>query len=211
MSAFTVFAQQPASATKKYNDAESKLILNDLQTKLYSYASISIDFVFQSEKDNKIIDEMRGSIKVKGSKYILFTPAQQIYCDGNTVWNFLPEQKEVNLSNYSEEDDNQMINPLSLVKNYAQHYKSNFIKENINKGVVEQIIDLTPLKSSSLYRVRLVIDKNKKQILRIVLHEKDGMQYTYVVAKFQVNQPMEDKNFVFDKSKHPEVEVIDMR
>ena len=211
MVAVTAFAQQSAEGSKKYNDAESNAILKDLQVKLNSYSSIVIDFVLQSEKDSKITDEMRGNIKVKGTKYMLSTQIQQVYCDGATVWNYLPEQKEVNIAYYSEEDDSQMINPLALVKNYTKQYKSNFIKESYNKGVLEQIIDLTPLKASSLYKVRLVIDKNKKQILRIVLHDKDGTQYTYVVAKFQTNLPIEDKNFVFDTAKHADVEVIDMR
>ena len=206
-----VFAQSGPMVTKKFNDPESSKILKDLETALNSYSSISIDFAFQSEKNDKITDEMQGSIKIKGSKYVLSTSMQRVYCDGVTVWNYLPEQKEVNVSKYSEGDDSQMINPLYLVKNYAQQYKSNFIKEGLNKGVLEQMIDLTPLKASSLYRVRLVIDKNKKQIIRISIYEKDGTQYTYVVTKFQANQPIDDKSFVFDVSKHPDVEVIDMR
>ena len=209
--AVTVFAQHPPTTTKKFNDAESTAILKDLLQKLNSYTSISIDFAFQSEKNDKIIDDMQGSIKVKGTKYVLFTKTQQVFCNGVTVWNYLPEQKEVSVSDYSEDDDSQIVNPLNLVKNYAKHYKSIFIKEAINKGITEQIIDITPLKASSLYKIRLTIDKNKKQILRITIYEKDGTQYTYVVTKFQTNQALEDKKFEFDTTTHPDVEVVDMR
>jgi len=208
----SLFAQQQTPmTTKKFNDAESTKILNDLQAKLKSYATVSIEFAFQSEKNDKITDDMQGSIKVKGTKYVLTTKTQQVYCDGVTVWNYLPEQKEVSVSGYSEEDDSQMINPLSLVKNYAKQYKSNFVKETLNKGIMEQIIDLTPLKASSLYKVRLVINKDKKQIIRIIIYEKDGTQYTYAVTTFQPNLPIDDKFFVFDAAKFPNVEVIDMR
>jgi len=209
--AINASAQQKPMTTKKFNDPEAAKILNELQEKLNACSTISIEFAFQSEKNEKITDEMRGSIKVKGNKYVLQTPIQQVFCDGISVWNYLPEQKEVNLSNYSEVDDAQMINPLSLVKNYAKQYKSNFILESVNKGVLEQIIDLTPLKPNSLFKIRLVIDKNKKQIIRMILYEKDNTQYTYLVTKFQVNQPIEDKSFVFDAAKHAGVEVIDMR
>ena len=202
--------QQPMT-TKKFHDAEAEKVLKELQTKLNSYANVLIEFAFQSEKDDKIIDEMRGSISVKGTRYVLTTPMLQIYCNGVTVWSYLPEQKEVTVSDYSEDDDSQMMNPLSLVKNYAKHYRSNFIKEGLNKGVMEQIIDLTPLKASSLLKVRLVIDKNKKQIIRIILYEKDGMRYTYAITKFLTNQPIDDKKFTFDTAANPNVEVIDMR
>jgi len=208
----SLFAQQQTPmTTKKFNDEESTKILNDLQAKLKSYSTVSIEFAFQSEKNDKITDDMQGSIKVKGTKYVLTTKTQQVYCDGVTVWNYLPEQKEVSVSDYSEEDDSQMINPLSLVKNYAKQYKSNFVKETLNKGIMEQIIDLTPLKASSLYKIRLVIDKSKKQIIRITIYEKDGTKYTYAVTKFQPNLPIDDKFFVFDRAKFPDVEVIDMR
>ena len=202
---------QPQAVSRKHNDPEAIAILDDLQKKLNAYTSISIDFAFQSEKNDKIDEEMQGSIKVKGAKYMLSTKMQKVYCDGVTVWNFLPEQKEVTVSDYSEEENSQVINPLSLVKNYAKDYKASFVKENLNKGVWEQIIDLTPLKSSALYKIRLVIDKNKKQIIRISLYEKDGTQYTYLVTKFLTNQALEDKHFVFDAAKYSDVEVIDMR
>jgi len=197
--------------TKKFHDSESEKILKELQTKLNSCSTVLIEFVFQSEKNDKIIDEMRGSLSVKGVKYTLATKTQLIYCNGVTIWNYMPEQKEVTVSDYSQNDDSQIINPLNLIKNYAQHYKSDFIKESLNKGVMEQIIDLTPLKASSFYKIRLVIDKNKKQIIRLTLYEKDGMQYTYAITKFLANQPMEDKKFTFDTVLYPGVEVIDMR
>ncbi len=204
-----VCAQQPA--TRKYQDTESVAILQELKKKLASYSTISIDFTFRSEKNEKLIDEIKGSTLIKGDKYILKTNQQQIYCDGTNLWNYLPEQKEVTVSLYDKEDDSQMMNPLTMIQSYEKLYKSDFIRETIEKSILIQVIDLTPVKPSSYYKVRLILDKNKKQIIRFTVYEKDGMQYTYVVNKFEVNQNLSDNQFIFDFSKYPGVEVIDIR
>ena len=205
-----VSAQQPMQ-TRKFHDEESANILKELQKKISAYKDISIQFTFRSEKKEKFIDEIKGTTLIKGDKYVLKTDQQQIYCNAITVWNYLPEQKEVTVSQYDKEDDSQMMNPLKMIQGYEKSYKSNFIRETVEKGVLIQEIDLTPLKSSSYYKIRLTLDKNKKQITRVVVYEKDGTQYTYIVNKFEVNKNLSDGAFVFDSSKYSGVEVIDIR
>ncbi|MDR1182126.1 MAG: outer membrane lipoprotein carrier protein LolA [Bacteroidales bacterium] len=207
---YFVFAQQPAQ-TRKYQDMESVAILKELQRNLSSFSSISIDFTFRSEKNEKFIDEITGSVLVKGNKYVLKTGQQLICCDGTNLWNYLPEQKEVTVSLYDKEDDDQMMNPLNMIQNYEKYYKSNFIREVIEKGILIQVIDLTPLEASSYYKVRLVLDKTKKQLMRLTVYEKEGIQYTYVVNKFVINQSLSDEQFSFDLAKYPGVELIDIR
>ena len=206
----TMFGQAPTE-TRKFQDAESTEILKNLQKKLNSYTNISIDFVFKTEKNGKFVDEIKGITLIKGDKYVLQTPQQSIFCNGFNIWNYLPEQKEVTVSLYDKDDDSQMFNPMSLIKNYEKEYKSNFIKEVMEKGVLVQIIDLTSIKAASFYKVRIVINKAKNQIMRFTVHEKDGTQYTYSIEKFVTNQTLPDSRFVFDSTQYPNTEVIDIR
>ena len=204
------FAQQPTQ-TSKYQNTESTEILKELSKKITAYKSININFTFRSEKNDKLVDEIKGSTLIKGDKYVLKTNQQEIYCDGINLWNYLPEQKEVTISLFDKEDDSQMMNPVRMIQNYEKSYKSDFIKETIEKGVLIQIIDLTPLKPTSYYKVRLILDKNKNQIMRLTVYEKQDMQYIYVVNKFDVNQNLSDSQFVFDSAKFPNIEIIDIR
>src|SRR5690349_5545851 len=48
----------------------------------------------------KINEEMKGKITVKGEKFKLALPEQEIINDGATQWTYLPEAKEVNIDNY---------------------------------------------------------------------------------------------------------------
>jgi len=206
----TVSAQAPTE-TNKYKDATSTEILKNLQKKINSYTDISMDFVFETQKNGKFVDEIKGTTLIKKNKYLFQTAQQSIFCDGVNVWNYLPEQKEVTISLYDKNDDSQMLNPMSLINNYEKQYKSTFIKETMEKGVLIQIIDLTSIKATSYYKVRLVINKSKNQIMRFTVHEKDGTQYTYTIEKFLVNQALPDSRFVFDAAKYPNTEVIDIR
>ena len=208
--ATVVRAQQPTQ-TRKFHDEESATILKELQKKIAAYKDISMSFTLRTEKKEKFIDEIKGTTLIKNDKYVLKTEQQQLFCDGNTLWNYLPEQKEVTVSKYDKEDDSQMMNPLKMIQEYEKLYKSNFVKETIEKNIVIQIIDLTPLKQSPYYKIRLILDKNKKQIQQLTAHEKDGTQYTYIIDKFVVNQNLADGQFVFDFSKYSGVEVIDIR
>jgi outer membrane lipoprotein-sorting protein len=206
-----IFAQQTSPQSRKYQDAESTAILKELQKKLTSYTSISIDFTFRSEKNDRFIDEITGSTLIKGNKYTLKTKQQHIFCDGTNIWNYLPEQKEVTVSLYDNEDNDQIMNPLNMIQNYEKYYESDFIREVMEKGTLIQVIDLTPLTATSYYKIRLILDKKKKQIMRFIVHEKDGLQYTYAVNRFEVNQNLSDSQFSFDSTKYPAVEVIDIR
>ncbi|MDR1878819.1 MAG: outer membrane lipoprotein carrier protein LolA [Bacteroidales bacterium] len=200
-----------SAQTKKYQDSESTAILKELQKTMASYSTIRIEFTFRSEKNDRFIDEITGQTRIKGLKYTLKTDQQEVFCDGTTLWNYLPEQKEVTVSLYDKDDEASLMNPFHLIQHYEKYYQSDFIKEMPERGVLVQIIDLTPLKASSFYRIRLVLDKNKKQILRFIVYEKDGTHYTFTVTKFVVNQPLADSLFVFDASQHEGTEVIDIR
>ena len=74
-----------------------------------------------------------------------------------------------------------------------------------------QIIDLTPKNGQSYYKIRIVVDKAKKEIIRTSIYEKDNTIYTYYFDTFTTNTALDDSNFKFNASKFPGVEVNDMR
>ena len=203
-------AQTSKTQTNKYVDTQSKEILDALYQKMLSYANVNIQFTFRTEKNAATLAEMKGDIWVKGNQYKLITKEQQVYCNAKEVWTYLPEQKEVSIAAYDSTDVEQ-LNPLQMVKDYQKHYRSTYIREESRRGILVQIIDLTPKSATKVAKVRLVIDKSKKQILNAVIYEKDGTMYHYIVDKFLVNQKLTDNTFIFDTAAHPDVDVIDMR
>ena len=175
----TMFAQTTGS---KVNDTQSTAILDALQKKITSYSSAIIQFKLREEKNDKVLSELSGTLYLKGNKYMLNTKDQQIFCNAKDVWTYLPAQNEVSITTFDSTDSDN-LNPLQLVKEYKKSYRSTFIREESQRGVMLQIVDLTPLKASSIGRVRLIIDKNKKQLLKTEILEKDGTTYNYIIEK----------------------------
>jgi len=196
---------------KKIPDDESIVILKEIKEKLSVLKTAEIKFSLYTEKEGKTFNITKGHLWIKGDRYKLIIPSQHVYCDSVNMWNYLPQQNEVTISLYDPQDEENAINPIKLVSNYQKHYRSAFIREIVEKGISIQIIDLYPLKASSFYKVRLYIDKSKKEIFKISISELDGYTYTYTFHTFLKNPKLSDQLFIFNSSQYQDVEIIDIR
>jgi len=189
------------------NDSKANAILNEVSAKTKAYKTVLIDFTYTMEnKKEKIHDKFTGTLKSKGDKYKLTVARQEVISDGKTVWTYLKDANEVQINNAGTDDES--FTPTRLLSNFSKEYKSKFIEEKGNT----QVVELYPLaKGKSFTKVRLSIDKTKKQIQQFVIYDKGGSVFTYLVNKFVTDQAISDKEFAFNKADHPGVSVDDMR
>ncbi len=190
-------------------DKKAKSILDDVSAKTKAYKTISIDFTYTMQNQAKKINQSKkGSLLIKGNKYVMKMAGQTVIYDGNAIYTYIKDANEVQINTPTEES----INPTQLLTTYDKDYKPKFIKEENINGIVLQVIDLSPTKQSkNIARVRLKINKNKKQVESSTLYDKDGSTYTYNVDKFITDIPINDSEFIFKKSDFPGAEIIDMR
>ena len=191
-------------------DGGATPILKKLAAKYTAFSSMKIDYTYTCEKNGKVLDSKSGLMTVKGDKYTFVFGNQTSFCDGKTLWNYQKDVNEVSIFEYIEEEDN-LLNPAKILSDWDKEYRAKFIREENENNKVVQIIDLMPLKSSSFYKIRLMIDKAKQEIISISAYEKDNTTYSYHVDKMVVNTSMDDASFVFDQKKYPGVDVNDMR
>lgn len=193
--------------TQAQTDTKATTILNEVSAKTKSYKTIQIDFTYTMEnKKEKINEKFTGSLYSKGDKYKLTVARQDVICDGKTVWTYLKDANEVQINNAGNDDDS--FTPTKLLSNYTKDYKSKFIEEKGNT----QVIELYPIaKGKSFTKVKLSIDKTKKQIQQFVIYDRGGSIFTYNVNKFLTDLPIADKEFTFNKAEHPKVSIDDMR
>ncbi len=199
----TVFVLPVFSQT----DKKATAILNDVSAKTKSYKTIKIEFTYAMDnaKEN-IHDKFKGTLLSKGDKYKLTAAGQDVISDGKTVWTYLRDANEVQVNDISEDDGS--FTPTKLLSGYNDDYRAKFMEEKGNA----QIIELYPLKKGkSFTKVRLTLDKAKKQITRFVIYDRNGSTFSYIVDKFITDQAIADAVFTFNKADHPGVEVIDMR
>ncbi len=197
--------------TKKIQDDQSVVILKNIQEKLKNFKTAEIKFSLRTEKDNKTLAITKGNIWIKGDKYKLILPSQHVYCDSVNVWSYLPDQNEVTISFYEQENEENSINPIKLITHYQKYYQSAFIREYSEKGITIQVVDLYPLQAETFYKIRVIIDKNKQEILKISISERDGYIYTYSFDTFIKNPAINNNLFIFNPSQYQNIEIIDMR
>ena len=170
-------------------------------------ASIAYTLTNEVEKVN---EEFKGKITVKGDKFRLALPEQEVINNGSTIWTYLPEAKEVNVDNYDPSSED--VNPSKIYEIYKKGFKYLYLQDRTESGVLCEEIDLVPeKKDAQFFKIKMLISKKDKSIQSWTMFDKGGNKYKYTIAKFNPNVKVEDSFFTFDPKKYPGVEVIDLR
>ena len=202
-------------------DADAQKILSALSKKYRSYDLIKADFSFTLEDQQAGVKETQTGTLVSRPKANKFkvsiynqddkaTVTQEIISDGKSQWTYVKKDKEAELSDVDHSEDN--LNPAQIFTIYEHGYKYIYTGDEKVDGKVCQIVDLTPEDAKKpFFKVRLTIDKAKKQIYSALIFDKNGNRYTYVIRAFTPNPKVPETLFTFDKKDHPGVEVVDLR
>lgn len=191
---------------------KAREILDKVSTRTKSYTTIKADFSFTLENlQAQITDTHNGAILIKGDKYKVNLMGVDTYFNGNTMWMYMREANEVNISGPDMMEDDS-LNPATIFSIYEEGFKYMHAGETTLNGKRVDIIDLFPEKRNQPYtRIKLFIYKDNLQFARIMQIGRDGNNYIIDVKKMETNVPADDSLFRFDASKHPGVEIVDLR
>lgn len=198
-------------AVAQNTDGGATELLKKVSAKYQTYSSMQFHYTLKATKEGKTLNTQQGDFALKGNKYRTAFNGQSFYCDGKNIWNYQKSTNEVSIYEYDPEDDENMMNPQLILKNWDKKFRAKFIRDEFINNISYAIVDLTPKTTQSFYRIRIYVNKNTNHIGRIALYEKDNTTYTYFIEQFKTNVSLADSYFVFDKSKYPGVEVNDMR
>lgn len=198
------------TASAQY-DAKALEILEAMSKKYKAIpvfeANISYTLTNETEKIN---EEFKGKITVKGEKFRLSLPEQEVINNGTTVWTYLPEAKEVNIDNFDPKSNE--LAPSKFYDMYKSGFKYIYLKDENVGGVMCEVVDLVPeKKEAQFFKVRMNIAKKDKSVQSWIMFDKSGNKYKYSITKFVPNVKVDDSFFAFDLKKHPNVEVVDLR
>jgi outer membrane lipoprotein carrier protein len=191
-------------------DTKAKVILDKLSAKTKAYKTIKAEFQFTlNNKAEGINETQTGKIQLKGDKYFLSIAGQDVISDGKSIYTVLKDAEEVQINNIADEDEEDVISPSSIFTLYETGFKYKYLKEN--KGM--HIINLYPkdAQDKEFHRIALFINKAKNEISKVNIFGKDGSTTTYSIKSFVANVAIPDSKFTFNKAKHPNFEVVDLR
>ncbi|MBL7847862.1 MAG: outer membrane lipoprotein carrier protein LolA [Cyclobacteriaceae bacterium] len=192
-------------------DPKALEILEAMSKKYKAIPSFEANFSYTlTNETEKINEEFKGKMVVKGDKYHLILPEQEVINNGTTMWTYLPEAKEVNIDNFDPASDD--LNPSKFYEIYKKGFKYLYLEDKTDGGVVCEVVDLVPEKRDAQYfKVRMNIVKKDKSIQSWTMYDKAGNLYKYTITKFNAAAKIDDASFTFDPKKYPGVEVVDLR
>jgi outer membrane lipoprotein carrier protein len=195
-------------------DQKARQILEQASKKMQSFQTISVDFTFTMENAKmKIHEKNSGLLLMKGEKYQVKLPdlGMLVFSDGKTVWNYMKEANQVTISNAGEEGQG-IIDPTTIFNVYQEGFTYKFIEDKSVNGKLISYVELVPVDKTKEYSKMVAgIEKEKQLIFSLVTFGKDENQYGIYVNDFKSNQPIADSDFVFNKAKFGDVEVVDFR
>ncbi|NUM31997.1 MAG: outer membrane lipoprotein carrier protein LolA [Bacteroidetes bacterium] len=193
------------------SDKDAGKILERVSKNYKSYKTIKADFKIKIlNKQNKSTQSEKGILYVKSKKFRVEMDGQEIYCDGKTMWTYLKDANEVQISDYSASKTE--INPSEIFTVYEKGFLFKFIGEGKKGNIITQQIELTPTdKKKPFFKIKLTIDKVAKKIMDMTVLNKNGVESLYEITQFTPNISYEDSFFKFDKKSKPGVVEIDLR
>ncbi len=191
-------------------DPKAKTILDALSKKTKTYTTITASYTLTSlDKSKKPIDKQDGKIQVKGTKFKLDIPGNNIVCDGKTMWTYMKDANEVTIKNFDATTDD-LMNPSKIFTIYEKGFKYKYSKVEGGLDVIDLFPAVKPEKKK-YHTAKLYINKIKMQVMKLVMLMKDGSTQTYDIKSFVPDTKMEDKSFVFDTSKFKADQITDER
>ena len=189
-------------------DILAKNILTELSEKTKTYKSMRIDFKL-TIKSKEINESQAGKAQTKGTKFHYTTSEREVFCDGETVWSYIEEDNECYIDDAEEVSD---FNPSEIMTIWDKNFNHQYVKE-VSAGSNIHEIKLFPAnpKDSKYHTIVLTVDRNKKQIKKVIIKTKDGLTLIFSITKFIANTEISDSVFKWQKAKHPGVTEEDNR
>jgi outer membrane lipoprotein carrier protein len=208
---FTLLLVVFAKVSMAQYDPKALETLDAMSKKYKAIAAFEANFSYVLTNEvEKVNEEFKGKVTVKGDKFRMVLPEQEVINNGTTTWTYLPEAKEVNIDNYDPNSDE--VNPSKIYEIYKKGFKYLYLEDKTEGGVLCEVIDLVPEKKDAQYfKIRMNITKKDKSIQSWTMFDKAGNKYKYSITKFNQNVTVADTFFTFDPKKYPGVEVIDLR
>ncbi|MDR1897466.1 MAG: outer membrane lipoprotein carrier protein LolA [Prevotellaceae bacterium] len=193
---------------------EAEKILEQLSKTMASYKCLYFEYTLKIEDVQLNTSEMKdGKALVKGKKFRISTKDTDLYNDGITQWQYLKQQNEVIVSLSDSTSDDVMANPIGFITGDRREFKQKLKGEVNEDGILLTEIDFYPRDIKMPYSyIRVRINEQKQQPYSIKYMGKDGVNYTIKIKSYTPNIEMpEDEEFVFEDSKYPGIETVDLR
>lgn len=177
-------------------------VLTNVSEKFQKDGSISAQFTLLG-----VSNSTDGTIIISGDKFHLSTPLLSIWYDGRTQWTYSTETNEVNITEPTIEEL-QQVNPFAIINSFQKQFNATLLK-SANRIYR---IQLTPLKSVNTSISKAIVTLNASTLYPTeIALTIDNNIITIKTKNIKIIKTIPLNTFVFDKKKYPNAEIVDLR
>ena len=202
------------------NDPQAEDLLNKVSENIKTYESMYININHNLSNEEEDIDQTnKVSFVKKGDKYnVKWNNITFIY-DGKKLYTINPDDEEVTIST-EDLDEESTITPNKILTFFENGYefKMDIIQDVTVVDYYEQrtrkllqYIKLIPIDSDSeIDFILLAIEKKYNRIYKSIEKGKNGTTTTYTITSFEVDLPLKDDLFLFNKKNYKDYYINDI-
>lgn len=193
-------------------DPKAKVVLDGMSQKFQSMKGFTANFDYTYQDESGAGDRQTGDIAVKGNQYRLKLPDQEIFNNGKTVWTFIQTDsyQEVTINDVTQMEGE--LTPSNIYRMYESGFTYKLLAEKQFQGKATNVVELVAEKANAPFqKVRLMIDKNTKDLLGWEMFDGQGGVFSYTFKNLKAQPGLADTYFAFDVKKYPGIEIIDLR
>ena len=187
------------------NAEEAELLLNKVSENIKSYDNIYINYTYTlSNLEEDINQTNKGSFVTEGNNWKFVMLGVTRIFDGEKLYTISPDDEEVTISTQNP-DDESTITPNKMLYFYEEGYNFEMdIVQYVGRKKI-QFVKLVPMDSDAEIKyILLGIDVEFNQIYKVIETGINDTQTTIAIVDFEVNLPLEESLFVFDREKYLE-------
>lgn len=145
-----------------------------------------------------------GTIAIKGRMFRTETPTISMWFDGTTLWTYMAENDEVNISTPTEQQL-QTLNPSAFINMYRSGFTT-----TMTTTATTFVVHLTATDPQKKIREAFVTVNKSTYAPQEVKFLQRNRWTTFTISDLQA-QHQADSSFRYESSLHPYAEIIDLR
>lgn len=181
---------------------DAKSVLDKASANFKKCPSVTIGYTVSSGGDSD-----NGTITLQGQKFCNKMSNMTVWFDGKTMWSLNKDNEEVNVTTPTATQVAKM-NPYAFLSIYKKGYKVAFGK---NTNQYYEVVLTAQDAKTSVQKLTVRISRSSYQPMHVVMSSKKTGDMTISINSYKKGKKQADAAYQFNKSKYPDIEVIDLR
>lgn len=178
-------------------------ILDNAAKKISAAKSITAKYSLVTSDGNS----SGGSIVMSGEKFVMTSADMTVWFDGKTQWSLMPSNSEVNVSEPTAEEL-QQINPIFIINAFRKAYTASLVKKDASQTVIT--LKAKDAKAD-ISLATVTLNSSTLMPMTISIKMASGQRATIRISSLKTGAKLPDSTFRFDAKAHKGIEIIDLR